>query len=281
MWEAQFGDFANGAQAVIDQYLVAAESKWQRMNGLVLLLPHGYEGQGPEHSNARPERFLQLCAENNIQVCWPTTPAQYFHMLRRQMRRNFRKPLVVMTPKSLLRGGSGAVSTLAEFTDGGFRNVIDDPAISDKAARDKVSRVICCSGKVYYTLAAARAAKKLDHIAVVRIEQLYPFPAEEIRSVVASYGKAVELFWVQEEPRNMGAWRFVRNRLTESVPVHLAPVYVGRKPAASPATGSFRQHEIEEAALLAAALGDGPAGNGSTTLAGDSVFNIPRPAPKG
>jgi 2-oxoglutarate dehydrogenase E1 component len=258
MWEAQFGDFANGAQALIDQFLVSGESKWNRMNGLVLLLPHGYEGQGPEHSNARPERFLQLCAENNIQVCWPTTPAQYFHMLRRQIRRNFRKPLVVMTPKSLLRGGSGAVSTLDEFTKGSFRPVVDDPGV---ARKDKVRRIIFCSGKIYYTLNAARSAKGLEHVAIVRLEQPYPFPAEELKAVAASYPHASDAMWAQEEPRNMGGWRFVRQRiqdLLDALPNRLTLRYEGRKNAASPATGSFKQHEHEEQAIIAAALSVGP-----------------------
>jgi 2-oxoglutarate dehydrogenase E1 component len=249
-WEAQFGDFVNGAQPVIDQFIVAAESKWGLQNGLVLLLPHGFEGQGPEHSNAYLERFLTLCAEDNIQVCVPTTPAQNFHMLRRQIHRKFRKPLVVMSPKSLLRY-EPASSTVEEFTDGAFQNVLDDPA---NLERDSVKRILFCSGKVYYTLAQARDKEGLKDTAVVRVEQLYPFPKKELQAVLAKYRQAREVCWVQEEPKNRGAWAFIEPRLSELLPDPVVLTYVGRDEAASPATGSLSMHKIEEAELVGQAL---------------------------
>jgi 2-oxoglutarate dehydrogenase E1 component len=250
VWEAQFGDFVNGAQPIIDQFIASAESKWQRMSGIVLLLPHGYEGQGPEHSSARLERFLQLCAENNLQVCYPTHPAQYFHLLRRQMHRRFRKPLVVMTPKSLLRD-ERSTSRLEDFTHGSFRSVIDDPAAPK---RDRVRRLLLCSGRLFFTLAAARDERKDSEIALVRIEQLYPFPEQELQEIVAHYRRVQEVSWVQEEPRNMGAWSFVEPRLRELLPDTCVLSYQGREEAASPATGSFRVHQEEEQALVARAL---------------------------
>jgi 2-oxoglutarate dehydrogenase E1 component len=247
-WEAQFGDFTNGAQVIIDQFITSAESKWGRASGLVMLLPHGYEGQGPEHSSARLERFLQLCAEENIQVTVPTTPAQYFHVLRRQVRRNFRKPLVVMTPKSLLRH-KPAFSPLEDLTAGHFLNVLDDPAASRR-----VRRVLFCSGKIYYDLAARRGkdANGRD-LAIIRIEQLYPWPAEELKTVLERYRSAREWVFVQEESQNMGAWTFVAPRLEGllSAPVH----YVGRDASASPATGSKLVHDREQDEIVAAALG--------------------------
>jgi 2-oxoglutarate dehydrogenase E1 component len=246
VWEAQFGDFVNGAQPVIDQYIASAESKWQRMSGIVLLLPHGYEGQGPEHSSARLERFLQLCAESNLQVCYPTHPAQYFHLLRGQMRRNFRKPLVVMTPKSLLRDEL-STSRLAEFSEAGFRAVIDDPAEVD---RERVKRLVLCSGRIYFTLQRARQERAADDVALVRVEQLYPFPRQELHAVINGYRRAHEVCWVQEEPRNMGAWSFVEPRLREVLPDGRVLSFQGRAEAASPATGSFRLHEVEEQALV-------------------------------
>jgi len=211
LWEAQFGDFANGAQIMIDQFISTCEQKWGQPSGLVLLLPHGQEGQGPEHSSARMERFLVLCAENNMQVVNCTTPAQYFHVLRRQMyggsdRRGVRKPLVIFTPKSLLRHPR-CVSRLKEFATGGFREVLGDPVIS---AADRVRRVLICNGKIYYDLLAAREEREADHVALVRIEQLYPFPEAELKDVLLRYPLSSELVWVQEEPRNMAAWRFVR-----------------------------------------------------------------------
>jgi 2-oxoglutarate dehydrogenase E1 component len=259
VWEAQFGDFANGAQVVIDQFISASESKWQRMSGLVLLLPHGYEGQGPEHSSARLERFLRLCAEENMQVCNLTTPAQLFHAIRRQMHRSFRKPLVVMSPKSLLRHRL-AVSRLGDFTNGAFRPVIDDIACDGAVeagvtlVRDRVTRVLLCSGKVYYDLLAARSEQTRDDVAIVRLEQLYPFPAPELRDVLDTYPNAADVWWVQEEPQNMGAWDFVYRRLRDLLPAGGEPRYVGREDAASPATGSYKIHQSEQVELVTRAL---------------------------
>jgi 2-oxoglutarate dehydrogenase E1 component len=245
LWEAQFGDFANGAQVVIDQFVASGESKWNRSSGLVLLLPHGYEGQGPEHSSARLERFLQLCAEDNIQVCNVTTPANYFHALRRQVKRSFRKPLVVLTPKSLLRHPQ-AVSPLAEFTDGYFREVIDDAV-----PPDAVRRVVLCSGKVYYDLAAKRAELKRTDVALVRLEQFYPWPEAPLRAALGRYRRAKEWVWAQEESRNKGGWSFVEPLLRGmDVPV----AFVGRDPSASPATGSNLVHKHEQEELVTAAL---------------------------
>ncbi|HEY1377851.1 MAG TPA: 2-oxoglutarate dehydrogenase E1 component [Gemmataceae bacterium] len=246
LWEAQFGDFANGAQVIIDQFLVCSESKWQRASGLVLLLPHGYEGQGPEHSSARLERFLQLSAENNIQVCNLTTPAQYFHALRRQVKREFRKPLIVMTPKSLLRHKE-AVSPVNEFTDGQFREIIDDPA----AEPDRVRRVLACSGKVYYDLQQARRDGGVRDVAIVRVEQLYPLHEELLKQTLGRYRRAKELVWVQEEPLNMGAWSYMDQRLRG---LGYQPLYVGRDASASPATGSHHVHEHEQRELVEVAL---------------------------
>ena len=249
-WEAQFGDFANGAQVIIDQFISSAESKWQRQSGIVLLLPHGYEGQGPEHSSARLERWLQLCGEKNMQVCYPTTPAQYFHVLRRQMHRRFRKPLILMTPKSLLRHKL-VLSRTEDFTDGSFRNVIDDvPAIVPEA----VQRVILCTGKIYYDLLLNREERAIDDIAIIRVEQFYPFPYDELRPALERYPATAEIFWVQEEPRNMGAWRFVQPRLRKILGTGRAPVYVGRDTAASPATGSYKIHQQEHEKLIHEAL---------------------------
>jgi 2-oxoglutarate dehydrogenase E1 component len=253
LWEAQFGDFANGAQVVIDQFLVSGEYKWRRMSGLTLLLPHGYEGQGPEHSSARLERFLELCAEVNMQVCALTTPAQLFHCLRRQMKRDFRKPLVIMTPKSLLRHKL-AVSRLGDFTGGAFRTVMDDAEIADRA---RVRKLLACSGKVYYTLLEARRERGIEDVGLVRVEQLYPFPDLELKALLAGFPALERLVWVQEEPANMGAWRNTRHRLESTVPEGVALEYAGRPAAASPATGSHHVHEMEEAALVDAALGAG------------------------
>ena len=259
VWEAQFGDFINGAQVVVDQFLACSESKWQRMSGLVLLLPHGYEGQGPEHSSARLERFLQLCAEDNMQVCNLTTPAQYFHALRRQMHRSFRKPLVLMSPKSLLRHKL-CVSPLEELTQGGFRTVIDDIALGGAPEagvtieRGGVRRILLCSGKIYYELLAARRERALDWVALVRVEQLYPFPAKELEAIFAAYPEARQVYWVQEEPWNMGAWHVMYRRLRRILPEDRTLNYAGRPEAASPATGSFKLHLAEERDLVNAAL---------------------------
>jgi 2-oxoglutarate dehydrogenase E1 component len=254
VWEAQFGDFANGAQIVIDQFISSSESKWQRMSGLVLLLPHGYEGQGPEHSSGRLERFLQLCAEQNMQVCNFTTPAQYFHALRRQMRRSFRKPLVVMSPKSLLRHKL-AVSTRSDLTDGEFRTVLDD--VASKGAPEAgvdldpagVRRVVLCSGKIYYALLAGRRERSAATTALVRIEQLYPFPKKELETTLAGYPNAEQIYWVQEEPANMGAAQFIEPLLRPLLGGRTL-VSVARDAAASPATGSYKVHQAEEAELV-------------------------------
>ncbi len=256
LWEAQFGDFANGAQVIIDQFLASGETKWLRMSALTLLLPHGHEGQGPEHSSARLERFLQLCAERNMSVCNITTPANYFHALRRQMKRNFRKPLVLMTPKSLLRH-KAAVSTVGEMTGGtAFRQVIGEAEAIHAPA--EVKRVVLCSGKVYYDLVAERRERGIEDVAVVRIEQLYPFPVVSLPAVLGSYVNA-DVVWCQEEPENMGAWSFVDRRI-EAVLGGLGgraarPSYVGRAAAASPATGSAKVHAAQQARLVRDALG--------------------------
>ncbi len=256
LWEAQFGDFANGAQVIIDQFLASGETKWLRMSGLTLLLPHGSEGQGPEHSSGRIERYLQLCAERNMAVCNLTTPANYFHVLRRQIRRNFRKPLVVFTPKSLLRH-KVAVSPLHEMAAGSaFLLVI--PETDTIAPDEQVRRVVLCSGKVYYDLLADRREKSLNDIAILRVEQLYPFPETTLGRLLAPYRNA-EIVWCQEEPENMGAWTFVDRRI-ERVLARLdgttkRPRYAGRHAAASPATGLSRVHLAEQAALVADALG--------------------------
>lgn len=248
MWEAQFGDFANGAQVIIDQFIASAESKWGRASGLVMLLPHGYEGQGPEHSSARLERFLSLCAEDNIQVVNPSTPAQYFHLLRRQVRRDFRKPLVVMTPKSLLRHKL-AVSPVDQFTSGRFLEVIDDPVDAER-----VRRVVVCAGKVYYDLVAKREEVGKTHdVAIVRLEQFYPWPAEALKAALGRYRSAREWVWAQEESQNMGGWTFVAPRLEELFKVDFK--YVGRDASASPATGSHAVHDREQAELVEAAVG--------------------------
>ena len=251
MWEAQFGDFANGAQILIDQFLSSSEEKWGQPSGLTLLLPHGYEGQGPEHSSARIERFLQLCAEDNMQVCNCSTPAQYFHLLRRQMyggydRRGVRKPLIVFTPKSLLRS-TQAVSPLNDFLSGGFRHIIDD----FQTQADRISKVLLTSGKIYYDLLAAREEKQANNIAIVRLEQFYPFPHDEMHDLIHRYPGSTEFVWVQEEPRNMGAWAFVSDRiqpLLDDTRRKLA--YAGREESASPATGSLKRHQAEQAAFI-------------------------------
>ncbi|HUK19137.1 MAG TPA: multifunctional oxoglutarate decarboxylase/oxoglutarate dehydrogenase thiamine pyrophosphate-binding subunit/dihydrolipoyllysine-residue succinyltransferase subunit [Bryobacteraceae bacterium] len=256
IWEAQFGDFANGAQIMIDQFIASAESKWGQPSGLVMLLPHGYEGQGPEHSSARIERFLVLCAENNLQVCNVTTPAQYFHLLRRQMyggndRRGTRKPLVLFTPKSLLRHPR-AVSPLHDFSTGGFNEIMGDTGIEDNS---RVSRVVFCSGKIYYELLAARDERKAAHVALARVEQLYPFAADQAADILARYPATAEIVWVQEEPRNMGAWRFMREQMEPLADATQREIrYVGRPESASPATGSGKRHQQEQAEIVNDAL---------------------------
>jgi 2-oxoglutarate dehydrogenase E1 component len=255
LWEGQFGDFANGAQVIIDQFLASGETKWLRMSGLTLLLPHGYEGQGPEHSSARLERYLQLCAERNMAVCNITTPANYFHALRRQLKRNFRKPLVIMTPKSLLRHKL-AVSKLADMAEGtAFRTVLCE--VDDIAPAAEIRRVVLCTGKVYYDLLAERREKGIRDVAILRLEQLYPFPVKSLAAALAPYRNA-ELVWCQEEPENMGGWTFVDRRI-EKVLAGLdirakRPSYVGRCEAASPATGLAKTHNAQQAALVRQAL---------------------------
>ena len=253
VWEAQFGDFINSAQVVVDQFIASAESKWQRMSGLVLLLPHGYEGQGPEHSSARLERFLQLAADRNIQVVNLTTPSQIFHALRRQMHRSFRKPLVVMSPKSLLRHPK-AVSSLDELADGTFRTVLDDEVTDPGTVR----RVLVCSGKVFYALDAARGGRESD-VAIVRAEELYPFPVDEMSAALRRYPATADIAWVQEEPENQGAWRFVRPQIDDVLGPHRRARYIGRSEAASPATGIYHVHQEEEAAIVASALAEAAA----------------------
>ncbi|MGI4795101.1 MAG: 2-oxoglutarate dehydrogenase E1 component, partial [Janthinobacterium lividum] len=256
LWEAQFGDFANGAQVIIDQFLASGETKWLRMSGLVLLLPHGYEGQGPEHSSARMERYLQLCAERNMIVANITTPANYFHALRRQLKRNYRKPLVIMTPKSLLRHKL-AVSPVADMAEGtAFKLVIDETDAI--APAEKVRRVVMCSGKVYYDLLQARRDAQLDDVAIVRLEQVYPFPEITLPKVLAPY-KNADVIWCQEEPANMGSWTFVDRRIEKVLKAlggkATRPIYAGRDDAASPATGLAKVHAQQQAALVRDALG--------------------------
>jgi 2-oxoglutarate dehydrogenase E1 component len=248
LWEAQFGDFANGAQVVIDQFIVSGESKWQRTCGLVLLLPHGYEGQGPEHSSARLERFLQSCAENNIEVANATTPAQFFHLLRRQVKRAFRKPLVVMSPKSLLRHPA-AVSRIDDFVGGSFQEILQDPAT---APGSPVDRIILCSGKVYYDLAEHRARNKLAGSAIVRVEQLYPLHRNRLAELADAYGHQARLVWCQEEPENMGAWRWIAPQLEDIF--GRRPAYAGREASSSPAVGVLALHRLQLSALVGAAF---------------------------
>ncbi len=250
IWEAQFGDFANGAQIIVDQFLSSSEAKWQRMSGLTLFLPHGYEGQGPEHSSCRLERYLQLCAEDNIQVVNCTTPAQIFHLLRRQMKRDFRKPLIVPTPKSLLRHKL-AVSSVRDLAEGKFREVIDELNSLDP---QRVARLLLCSGKVYYDLLAERARRRLTDTAIVRIEQLYPLPQDELSEVLRRYPRAQHVAWVQEEPRNMGAWWFMLEHCSSLLPPELTLRYIGREAQASPAVGSQKIHQQEQSAFIEQAL---------------------------
>ena len=257
IWEAQFGDFSNSAQVIIDQFIASGEKKWSRASGLVMLLPHGYEGKGPEHSSARLERFLQLCAEDNLLVCNLSTPAQYFHALRRQIHRSFRKPLVLMSPKSLLRHPK-CVSKLEELVSGEFHTLIDDPAF-DAGGRDPKAarRVLLCCGKVYYALAEAREDSGFDDVAIVRVEQLHPFPFDAVRDTLARYG-AREVVWVQEEPWNMGAWSYISERIARVLPEGRLLRYVGRPESASPATGSYRLHEEEQADFVREAFAAKP-----------------------
>ena len=248
LWEAQFGDFSNGAQTIIDQFIVSAESKWQRPSGIVLLLPHGYEGQGPEHSSARLERFLQACADDNIQVCNPTTAAQYFHVLRRQMKRDFIKPLIIMTPKSLLRA-KFASSLAEEFIHGRFEEILGSPEIG---SAEKIKRIILCSGKVYYDLLNYRTQRKIDDAVIIRIEQLYPLAEKTLREMLKPFPKNAKYVWCQEEPENMGAWTFIEPRLRTIFCTEIA--YAGREASASPAVGALARHKREQARLVADAF---------------------------
>ena len=249
MWEAQFGDFNNVAQSIIDQYISSSEDKWKQRSRLTLLLPHGYEGQGPEHSSARLERFLQLCAANNLCVCYPSSPAQYFHLLRRQIREGLERPLIVMTPKSLLRLPAAA-SLIEQLTSGGFQPIIDD--VSEDA--HAVERIVFCSGKVFYDLSEARNKSGAAQVALIRVEQFYPFPLSAIKATIAKYANAKELIWCQEEPKNMGAWTFMEGKFEDLVPGGDALRYVGRAESASPATGNYSVHMQEQQKLVAEAL---------------------------
>jgi 2-oxoglutarate dehydrogenase E1 component len=250
IWEAQFGDFANGAQVVIDQFISSGETKWGRLCGLVMLLPHGFEGQGPEHSSARLERYLQLCAEHNIQVCNPTTPAQIFHLLRRQLIRPYRKPLVIMSPKSLLRHKL-AVSTLEDLTGGHFQPIIGE---QDDINPKKVTRIVLCAGKVYYDLLESRRQDDLKHVAIARLEQLYPFPDELFKAEIAKYPHLEEFIWCQEEPKNQGAWYQSKHHFTDNLQAHISVTYAGRDASAAPAVGKFHVHIEQQKAVVHAAL---------------------------
>jgi len=265
VWEAQFGDFANGAQVIIDQFITSAERKWARANGLVMLLPHGYEGQGPEHSSARLERFLQLCAQENIQVMNCTTPANYFHALRRQIHRDFRKPLIIMTPKSLLRNKM-CTSNIEDFTKKNtFHRVLNDHADFKKndliklAEDKKIKKVVICSGKIYFDLLQAREKNKNKNVFIIRIEQLYPFPVKTLAKELKRFRKKSEFFWCQEEPKNMGAWNTVRNYIQwslEHIKAENKEVnYIGRKPGASPASGYLKKHLAEQNEILEKVIG--------------------------
>ncbi|HLJ11662.1 MAG TPA: 2-oxoglutarate dehydrogenase E1 component [Planctomycetaceae bacterium] len=251
MWEAQYGDFCNAAQVIIDQFIVSAEDKWRRLSGLVLLLPHAFEGQGPEHSSARVERFLEMAAEQNIQIVWPSTPAQYFHVLRRQVLRRWRKPLVVMTPKSLLRHAEAA-SPLADLAEGEFHEVLPDER---GEAPEQTSRILICSGKIYYELARRRNELNRNDVAVLRLEELYPLPIEALRGALAGFADGTHAAWVQEEPQNMGAWRYLQSRLGGSLFGRLPFSGISRPESASPATGSGSSHKLEQERLLNEAFG--------------------------
>jgi 2-oxoglutarate dehydrogenase E1 component len=251
IWEAQFGDFANGAQVVIDQFIASGEVKWGRVNGITLMLPHGYEGQGPEHSSARVERFMQLAADTNMQIVQPTTASQIFHVLRRQMVRNLRKPLIIFTPKSLLRH-KDATSPVSEFTKGGFQTIIPE---SKDIKADKVKRVVVCSGKVYYDLSKKREDNGQDDTALLRLEQLYPFPHKVFAAELKKYPNASEVLWCQDEPQNQGAWFFVQHYLFENMATGQKLGYSGRAASASPAVGYSHLHQDQQKALVDGAFG--------------------------
>ena len=261
IWEAQFGDFSNAAQVIIDQFIASAEDKWDRLSGIVMLLPHGFEGQGPEHSSGRIERFLMLAADDNMQVVYPTTPAQHFHVLRRQVLRRWKKPLIVFTPKSLLRH-KDATSQLSDLATSNFQPVIADPVADSKAIR----KILLCSGKVYYDLPEVQANRKLDELTIIRIEESYPLPIAALEDALADFPEGTPVCWVQEEPENMGAWRFIWSHLASRENGRLLgrfPLSVVCRPAsASPATGSATSHKFEQRTVLHAAF-DVPEGNAS------------------
>ena len=254
LWEAQFGDFWNVAQPVVDQFIVSAEDKWQRLSGLVLLLPHGFEGQGPEHSSARLDRFLMLSVEDNVQVVYPTTPAQYFHCLRRQGLRTWRKPLIVMTPKSLLRHPQ-AISRLEDCAAGSFQRLLPDPQAKPAG---HVERIILCAGKIYYELAAHREETSRDDVALLRLEQLYPLRPELLEAALVTYREGTPVFWVQEEPANMGAWIYLRFYLGDAISRRHPFAGITRPPSATPAAGSHRRHKQEQAEIISRAFGEQP-----------------------
>ncbi|MGZ4670340.1 MAG: multifunctional oxoglutarate decarboxylase/oxoglutarate dehydrogenase thiamine pyrophosphate-binding subunit/dihydrolipoyllysine-residue succinyltransferase subunit, partial [Blastococcus sp.] len=252
-WEAQFGDFVDGAQTVIDEFISSGEAKWGQRSGVSLLLPHGLEGQGPDHSSGRIERFLQLCAENNMTVANCTTPANYFHLLRRQALSDVHRPLVVFTPKSLLRA-KAAVSQIADFTEGTFQEVLADSGVGGEPLDDAaVRRVLLCSGKVYYDLLSHRESEGIADVAILRVEQLYPLPAEQLRAAMQRYPNASDVVWVQEEPANMGGWQFMATNLPEHLDGRTFR-RVSRKPSASPAVGSAKVHDAEQRELVATAF---------------------------
>jgi 2-oxoglutarate dehydrogenase E1 component len=257
IWEAQFGDFANGAQVLIDQFITSGESKWGKLSGLVMLLPHGFEGQGPEHSSARIERYLQLCADQNIQVCTPTTPAQIFHLLRRQLIRDYRKPLIVMSPKSLLRHKL-AVSNLSDLTDGQFLPVIGE---QDSLIPEQVTRLVLCAGKIYYDLLEVRRQDNLNHIAIIRIEQLYPFPNQQFKAEIDKFPGIKQIVWCQEEPENQGAWYQSKHRFLNFFGKDTPISYAGRVAAAAPAVGCYKTHLSEQKSVVQTALYGSNEGN--------------------
>jgi 2-oxoglutarate dehydrogenase E1 component len=250
MWEAQFGDFWNVAQPIVDQFIASAEDKWQRLSGLVLLLPHGFEGQGPEHSSARIERFLMLSVEDNLQVVYPSTPAQYFHCIRRQALRPWRKPLVVFTPKSLLRHPK-VVSSLDECAQGRFHRILPDSRVQKPAA---VRRILLCTGKIYYELEEFREANRRDDVAIVRLEQLYPLRRQMLESVLNAYPEGTPVFWVQEEPANMGGWFYMRIQFGDMFAGRAPFAGISRPPSASPAAGSHKRHKLEQAEIITRAF---------------------------
>ncbi len=254
LWEAQFGDFVNGAQTIIDEFISSGEAKWGQLSDVVLLLPHGHEGQGPDHTSGRIERWLQLCAEGSMTVAVPSTPASYFHLLRRHHLDGIRRPLVVFTPKSMLRN-KAAVSPVEEFTEGKFLSIIDDPTVTDDAAAEKVTRVLLVSGKLYWDLAARKKKENREDIAIVRIEQLYPIPRRRIAETLDRYPNVSEFFWVQEEPANQGAWPFLGLALPELLPERLAGIKrVSRRAMSAPSSGSSKVHAVEQQEIIETAF---------------------------